>query len=304
MDSIRIREGFPNQHLFRLPRPILKRWVSHPLLQSLMPTDVGWFPHARYHYCARPQGAPELILIFCAAGEGWVQMENLSQPIYANEALLIPRDTPHVYGSSDHAPWSIHWAHLRGSNSSFYVNHVPREERKVLVERQCRNRIETLFEQSYAVLMEGFLLNRLVHAAQILQHLLGELFYNNPAFSPAQRSNRFRSIEPTLDFLRQNMGRQVSLAEMAAHAGLSVPHFSRLFKQQIGYAPKDFFIHLKVQRAISLLLLSQMTVREVALTVGYHDPYYFSRLFKKVVGMSPNTVRQEVHWQVGYDLMS
>ena len=60
----------------------------------------------------------------------------------------------------------------------------------------------------------------------------------------------------------------------------------------------DYFIHLKVQKASSLLLLSRMTIREIALIVGYEDPYYFSRLFKKVVGISPTAVRQEAHWQL------
>jgi AraC family transcriptional regulator of arabinose operon len=298
MSSMRILEGFANQHLFRLPRPVLQRSSNHPLLQSLLPTDVGWFPHARYHYCERPEGAAENILIFCVAGEGWSKINGRYQRVHAGEAMLIPRHEPHIYGSSDHLPWSIHWAHFVGIDGNFYVSQAPEEEHKLLVEKSCANRIEELFRQSYDLLTEGFLLNRLIHAAQILHHILGELFYNNPAFSPSQRTNRFRSIEPTLSYLRENIDKPLSLADMAAYSGLSVPHFSRIFRNQTGYSPKDYFIHLKVQKASSMLLLSKMTVREVAFAVGYDDPYYFSRLFKKIVGISPNALRQEARWQI------
>ena len=298
MKQVRILEGFPNQHLFRLPRPVLDRLGNHPLLQSLVPTDVGWFPQAQFHYCARPEGSAEHILIFCVAGEGWVNIDGVTQPVYANDAIFIRQSVPHIYGSGDNSPWSIHWAHFSGNAGDFFMSQMPDDDHKLLVEKECRRRVEQLFQQSHNLLTEGFLQQRLIHAAQILHHLLSELLYNNPAFSPSQRTNRFRSVEPTLHYLRQNVDKPLTLNDMADHAGLSQPHFSRLFKKQTGYAPKDYFIHLKLQEASSMLLLSKMTVREIAALVGYDDPYYFSRIFKKTVGISPTALRHETRWQL------
>jgi AraC-like DNA-binding protein len=292
MTSIRILEGFPNQHLFRLPRPLLARWGNHPLLQSLMPTDIGWFPCAQHHYCERKEGAAEHILIFCTAGEGWVDLNGVRHPISMNQVVFIGQNVPHSYGSSEHDPWSIRWAHFVGIEGTYYLSQVPADDYRLLIDEQCQLRIEQLFQQCYHVLMEGFVLNRLIHAAKILHHLLSELFYNNPAFSPYLRTNRFRSIEPTLRYLRQNIDKPLTLEEMAGNAGLSKSHFSRIFKDQTGYSPVDYFIHLKVQRALSQLVLTEMSVREIAEMVGYEDPYYFSRLFKKVAGVSPTTSRQ------------
>jgi len=260
-----------------------------------MPTDVGWFPQARYHYCERPNGVSEHILIFCVAGEGWIEMDGVAQTICANQAVFIPRYAPHAYGSSIESPWTIHWVHFVGVEGNFYVSQVPEDDHRLLVDAQCSQRLEALFEQCYEGLLEGFVLNRLIHAAKILHHLLGELLYNNPAFSPFQRTNRFRSVEPTLRYLRQNIDHSLTLTDMADHANLSKPHFSRIFKDQTGYSPMDYFIHMKIQRASSLLVLTDMTVREIALTVGYEDPYYFSRLFKKVIGLSPSAVRDQPH---------
>jgi AraC family transcriptional regulator of arabinose operon len=49
----------------------------------------------------------------------------------------------------------------------------------------------------------------------------------------------------------------------------------------------DYFIHLKIQEACKLLVLSRLSISEIAYELGYEDPYYFSRIFKKVMGTSP-----------------
>ncbi|MCB0146332.1 MAG: helix-turn-helix transcriptional regulator, partial [Caldilineaceae bacterium] len=145
--------------------------------------------------------------------------------------------------------------------------------------------------ECYDVFVGGFVLTRLIYSAKLLHRMLGELFFNNSAFSAGARSSRFHSIESSLIFLRANIDRSLSLAEMAAHAGLSESHFSRIFKEQTGHAPLDYFILLKMQHASTLLALTSLPVREVATQVGYGDPYYFSRLFKKVLGVSPRAYR-------------
>jgi AraC-like DNA-binding protein len=97
--------------------------------------------------------------------------------------------------------------------------------------------------------------------------------------------------------LQKNIHRTLTLSEMAEHAHLSKSHFSRLFKEQTGYSPMDYFIHLKIQHAC-MLLSTRMKVREIALQVGYDDPYYFSHSFKKVVGISPVQYRSRLHGDV------
>ena len=59
--SVRIREGFRDQILYVIPRTMLQQLAAHPLLHSMLPTDIGWYPEARYHYCERPEGAAEHI---------------------------------------------------------------------------------------------------------------------------------------------------------------------------------------------------------------------------------------------------
>ena len=58
----------------------------------------------------------------------------------------------------------------------------------------------------------------------------------------------------------------------------------RLFFKETGYAPMNYFLHMKIDRACQLLLHTNMKINQVALKLGFDDPYYFSRIFKKIVG--------------------
>ena len=72
MTGLQLREGFAGQDMFVSPRPILARARKHPLIRSVYPTDIGWFPRAGHHYRDRPGGAGQDHLMLCVGGHGYV----------------------------------------------------------------------------------------------------------------------------------------------------------------------------------------------------------------------------------------
>lgn len=289
---IRLRDGFRGQIQYVVPRPLLERLAGHPLLHSLIPTDIGWYPQARYHYRKRPNGAAEHILILCVAGRGWFEFAGEHCTVQPGQALLLPDHEPHMYAADPDDPWSIHWVHFMGIEGDYFA-HLPPEESPTLgVDPCCMAAAEELFHECYAVLVSGYALPRMIHAAKLVLHLLAELFFNNSEFSPGMRTSHFHDLEPTFAFLRHHLHRSVSLAEMAHHAGLSPSHFTYVFKKQTNHSPIEYFIHLKIRHACNLLTVTQMTVKEISQAVGYRDCYYFSRMFKKVMGVTPTEYRR------------
>ena len=71
--------------------------------------------------------------------------------------------------------------------------------------------------------------------------------------------------------------------------GYSLNHFRKLFKSETGIPPIEFLNHRRIEYAKELITQSKipLTVKEIALNCGYNDAYYFSRLFKKMEGLSP-----------------
>lgn len=70
-------------------------------------------------------------------------------------------------------------------------------------------------------------------------------------------------------------------------------HFSVTFKKKTGFSPIEYFNHLKMQKASQYLLFTNLRIKEIAQEVGIEDPYYFSRLFTKIMGISPVHYREK-----------
>jgi AraC-like DNA-binding protein len=95
-----------------------------------------------------------------------------------------------------------------------------------------------------------------------------------------------------IDYMQQQLHRTLSLADIAGKVNLSVSHFAALFHRKTGFAPIEYFNHLKIQKACQYLQFTDDRVNEISDHIGIEDPYYFSRLFKKLMGVSPNEYRK------------
>jgi len=100
-----------------------------------------------------------------------------------------------------------------------------------------------------------------------------------------------RKIEQSIAYMLRHLDESVQVATLAAQANISASHFFALFKRRIGCAPIDYFIRLRMQQACRLLDETVMSVKEVAATLGYDDPFYFSRIFKSVNHVAPSEYR-------------
>ena len=107
-----------------------------------------------------------------------------------------------------------------------------------------------------------------------------------------------RSVDPlvntVLAYLDQHIHAPMTLKTLSKYAGVSGQHLNRLFKQAIGTTPLLYVSELRLNRAAALLREGQMTIKAIAEAVGFDDPYYFSKKFRKHFGLSPSEYRSSV----------
>ena len=291
--SVRLREGFAGQDMFVIPRPILAGARRHPLVRSVYPTDIGWFPAATHHYRDRPSGAGQDHLMMCVDGEGYAVIDGRETHLKAGEILIIPRETPHTYWAAEDAPWSIYWVHFLGEDAGYYVERMPRRGQTAPLAPDAQAEAVRLFRYCLDALYEGYGQNTLIYAAQSVQHILSLLLYRNHALPDEHWKKDWRSsLESIVEFMHENVSEPLRLEDFADEAGLSVSHFSERFRSQTGQSPMAYFIELRMRFACRLLDLSDKPIKAVAIETGYRDPYYFSRVFKKAMGLSPERYRE------------
>lgn len=292
MGHRRLREGFAGQDMYVIPRPILGGANQHPLIQALYPTDIGWFPEARYHYRSRSHGANEDHLMMCVGGHGYVIVDDKESHLQAGQILIIPRHIKHRYWAADDSPWSTYWMHFRGKESGHFVERMPGPGQPAPVDRETQAEAARLFRDCLDTLDSGYTMPNLIYAAQSARHILSLLLFRNPAFPVAQQTRQLQGrLASTLEFMLENISEPLRLEDFALQAGLSVSHFSEQFRDQTGHSPMSHFTQLKIQQACRLLDLTEKPVKAIAIETGYSDPYYFSRVFKKIMGHSPEKYR-------------
>ncbi len=122
-----------------------------------------------------------------------------------------------------------------------------------------------------------------------LEGLLLLLHSQNGAASSSH--GRRERVEAVVDAVRAQPERDWDFQAEARHTGIGVIHFRRLWKTLTGTSPVSFVNKARVERAVNLLCREDMGINEISERVGYGDPGYFSRTFRKIHNMSPGSYR-------------
>ncbi|MCB9282730.1 MAG: AraC family transcriptional regulator [Lewinellaceae bacterium] len=292
MIQLKKKEGFEGQKAIVIPRRILaNQCEKNSIISTLYVTDIGYYPRAKYHFRERPTGADQHILIYCQTGSGAAEINGEKLHIRPGDFLIIPRDAPHWYAADSDHPWTIYWVHFKGSISEAIVSLINKQFGGAKGYLRHAGSSIALFEEIYNQLEKGYGSDNLVYSNMCLSHFLTTLIYNEKFGTPDQPPQH-DNVDQAIEFFRANLDRMLTLEEIASSVNLSTSHFSFLFKKKTGFPPIEYFNHLKMQKACQYLLFTELRIKEIAICLGMDDAYYFSRIFSKVMGVSPKAYRE------------
>jgi AraC-like DNA-binding protein len=269
-----------------VPQPLADELARHPLSRDCHPHGFGYYPKARGHRMRRDHH-PDHLVIYCVEGRGAVTVAGKRWPVAAGDMVVLPSGQAHEYRAHRSEPWTIYWMHLGGELTGEYLTSI--SDDGPVVHLGFHERLLTEFRDLLALPESGFTRPAFIHAANLCKSLLSY------AALLRQRGEQRRDdldLEALHSWMHEHLSERLSLDQLADTAGLSRYHFVRRYREHTGQTPMQAFLHMKVSRACYLLELSDLSVAEVAARFGYEDPYYFSRLFKKTVGISPARYRR------------
>lgn len=288
---MRIREGFTGQRSVVVPQLILDMAAADDLLSALHITAMGYYPKANNHYRSRKIPIDDWVLIYCVDGEGWFELAGEKHRVTANSYFILPAGLPHSYGADSIDPWTIYWVHFQGTLASVYSS---LSDRVCGINPTSNSRIRernNLFEEIFKSLDRGLTPDSIRYASALFHHYLATLRYLSEYRGLIGNGDQDDIVDATIHFLEENVEKTLTLQKIADYAGLSPSYFSAVFKKRTGYAPLTYFNILKIRQACRLITDTHMKMNSICHKVGIRDPYYFSRLFSKVIGMSPSEYR-------------
>ncbi len=289
----KIKSGFTGERAVILPLPVINDYCTTELGSLLYITDIGIYPKADFHYRKREKSeVMQYILIYCAEGEGWYELDSQRNKVSANQVFILPKNKTHAYGSNHKNPWTIYWIHFDGQAASCFAADL---NKPLLISPQNDSRIEErfkLFDEIFATLRNGYSKNNLEYSTTALFHFLGSIKSLTSYRNCTHCSDQQKDIaDEAIHFMRENIRKRLTLKEIADYLGISSSHLSAIFNKKTGYSPLNYLSHLKIQEACHYLDFSDMKINQISLIIGFDDPFYFSRLFSKVMGVSPSDYR-------------
>lgn len=293
MDEIvRKKEGFSGQKAIVIPRPVLNsRCARNSIISSLYITDIGFYPKAEHHYRQRTVGADQHIMIYCSEGRGWIKFRGNEYKMEPGDYCFIPQREPHAYAADTLNPWTIYWFHFKGSNADAIVEELSKSGRLkgfISYNGMCLS----LFDEIYARLDAGYGIEAMQYANMSFWKLLAVFIYNAESVADDKLHDK-DAVESAIEYMKSNVSKSLTLNQVSREVNLSGSHFSFLFRKKTGFAPMEYFNHMKVQLACQFLMFTGMRIKEIAHEVGIEDQYYFSRLFSRVMGLSPSHYREK-----------
>jgi AraC-like DNA-binding protein len=272
------------------PQFILNELSSNTISRGCYPMAFGYYPEAHGHYINRSQHDDNL-MIYCTEGVGHVETQHFKGPVKQGDVLLLPEGLAHHYHANEHTPWTVYWFHFGGEHSAELINNLSYQPEYPVTTLGLQPQLIADFKRLLSIRHTGYRSAAYVHAASIVQQILCYLAMEIRDAHASQQHNF--SLDAIQQFMLERLDGDLSLDTLAANFNLSKYHFSNKYKQLTGYPPIKHFIHMKMERACYLLDTSLSSVKTISNQLGYDDPLYFSRLFRKTTGTTPTQYRDQ-----------
>ena len=236
-----------------------------------------------YSFPVHSHGYWELIYNF--EGHGIMTIDNAQVPFKANELFLMPPETPHFKTSEEgFRDISVFVKDMRPVG----VTKPQRfEDDGICSLYSLMNMIDTVYNsQQYSFEHSGAILNAL---GESIYQILSGMFANS-----MKRDIRIDSFIKNLE--EHISDPEFEMSDAIAKTGYSEGYLRRVFKKETGENPVWYFNRLRIEKAQKLIASygPSRTLKEVGLACGFIDPYYFSRVFKKVTGISPTEYTRQL----------
>lgn len=241
----------------------------------------------------RPKGRLDYQLLYIVSGKGHFYFHGEDRVVYAGRMVLIqPRQEQRYEYFGEDKP-EVYWVHFTGSDVKNILRsyNIPTDD--------------PIF-YSGASSTYSYLFKEMIHELQncktgyedLLAMYLRQIFLLVQRTRQEERPTVSTYIQEEMEFARryfnEHYNEPISIQEYAESRNMSVCYFQRNFKQIVKHTPMQYLLTIRVNNAASLLEATDYSMAEIAAIVGYEDPLYFSRLFRKIKGVSPRDYRNLV----------
>jgi AraC-like DNA-binding protein len=241
-----------------------------------------------------PKVHDNFLVHYVMSGRGWCRAGDTRQALEQGDAFFIFPNEIAEYCSDADEPWHYCWIGFRGDLAAWWMERLGVTIEQPVIRTRERGPYTGLFRAVFRALsVVGAAGNE--RAGAYFRLLLAEWLLDHPAHVEPmeQLSIAQRQIDKAVRYFALQYARDISITEVARELGYHRTHFSKIFRQLIGFSPQSYLLQIRMHKAAELLK-QPLTIEQVASSVGFSDPLYFSRQFKKMYKKSPSNYRDHI----------
>ena len=261
------------KHSMKLERRTASLYVQNTGCQQC-PPGYGWGPGVRNHF----------LLHHVLSGKGVYVIGDRRYEIRAGDTFLIYPDTTIHYCADGEDPWEYLWVGFSGMDAKGYMEQTDfTPEEPVFYGRDSgplRERMEAVYTCYGTQPWEQLEMTARLYS--LLSYLVQTARRQKKPGGDAQDCALLAA-----EYIINHYEEPLTVEGLAAYASVSHSSLYRRFVKRFQISPKRFLLEYRIERACAMLKNTGCSIQEVSNSVGFEDPFYFSRVFKEVMGVSP-----------------
>jgi len=231
----------------------------------------------------------EFQLIYITEGEGIFETKHKTYQIKAGNIILLFPNEWHRYRPLHETGWTENYIGFSGeiakNSMSFFKKNDPVQyigfNESIVNSFKSISQLAQEETSGFQQVISGHILFILGKMRQII---LNKSFANTPIE---------KTINQSRIYMRDHLSEHINLEELADMLNISYSQFRGSFKKYTGISPGQYLLQLKLQKAKNLLVNSTQNIKEISFNSGFESPFYFSKVFKKHIGISPSDFREK-----------
>ncbi|MBE5732772.1 MAG: AraC family transcriptional regulator [Clostridiales bacterium] len=229
------------------------------------------------------------IFHFVISGKGVFKTHGKTYNLKANQGFLIGDSTPVFYQADQEEPWHYCWIIFSGKQADVIVEKLGLSPENPIYTATAENSIYNKFK----AFMRGYENGNEFSIASDFNALISEIYSSSINFTKTPNSCKEDYLQKAEQYiLHKYHSPDLRIGKIASEIGIDRSYLTRLFDNILGISPQDYLLKLRMEKAKTFLQTTTYSVGTIANSVGYPNIDAFSKMFKRVYGYAPTSVRK------------